>query len=93
MPQQTQSCHQLLLDADVDVFSEIDFSVNEELHTLSFAYIIDTFTHASDESQKVFYLALQKALQTQEKEKSVQEFFESMGQLLLMTQLSKNLEA
>jgi len=81
-----KKCKQLLTEHSVDIYSEIDFDVNDEIHTLSFIYIIDTFMLASDESQKVFSLALEKALKT--KEVKIENFFESMGQLLLMTQLS-----
>jgi hypothetical protein len=45
---------------------------------------------ASEESQLVFYAALQKALDA--KDMGVDKFFEGMGQLLLMTHLSKNIE-
>lgn len=84
-----QKCKQLLTEHNIDIYSEIDFDVNSKIHTLSFVYIIDTFMLASDESKEVFYLALKKALDT--KETSVKKFFESMGQLLLMTHLSKKI--
>jgi hypothetical protein len=81
-----QKCKQLLIEQNVDIFSEIDFDVNGKVHTLSFEYIIDTFMKASDESQLVFLTALQKA--TEAKEMGIDKFFEGMGQLLLMTHLS-----
>jgi len=81
-----ERCKQMLLDENIDISSKIDFDVNGEVHTLSFEYIIDTFMQASDESKEVFLLALEKAIDT--KDVRVDIFFESMGQLLLMTHLS-----
>ena len=86
----TQKCKQVLTENSIDIYSEIDFDVNGKIHTLSFSYIIDTFMQASDDSKEVFYQALKTALNT--KEEKVENFFESMGQLLLMTHLSKNLD-
>ena len=90
---EAQKCKKLLLDANIDAFSQIDFSVNDEVHTLNFEYIIDTFMQASQESQEVFTSALIIALDVKEKEKSVETFFEGMGQLLLMTHLSEKIDA
>jgi len=82
----SDECKKILLEENIDIFSEIDFDVNSKMHTLSFEYIVDTFMQASDESQLVFLAALKKALQTDEM--GVEKFFEGMGQLLLMTHLS-----
>jgi hypothetical protein len=88
MNEVSNACKKLLLEENVDVFSEIDFDVNGKLHTFSFEYIIDTFMQASEESQLVFLAALKKAVNA--KETGVDKFFEGMGQLLLMTHLSEN---
>ena len=85
-----QECKKLLTQNHIDIFSEIDFKVNQKVHTLSFAYIIDTYMQASQESQLVFLAALQKALG--EDNMGVEKFFEGMGQLLLMTHLSEKFE-
>ena len=84
-----EACKHLLLTNNIDIFSEIDFDVNGSVHTLSFEYITDTFMQASKESQNLFYAALKKALQADAV--GVEKFFEGMGQLLLMTHLSKKL--
>ncbi len=84
-----QQCKDLLIDENIDANSTIDFDVNGEVHTLTFSYIIDTFMQASEESQEVFLIALKKALNAQNM--GADKFFEGMGQLLLMTQLSKKL--
>ena len=83
-------CKKLLLEENIDAFSSIDFDVNGEVHTMTFEYIIDTFMKASQESQLVFFSALQKAMKAQDM--GVDKFFEGMGQLLLMTHLSAKIE-
>lgn len=83
-------CKKLLLDKNIDSFSEIDFDVNGKKHTMNFEYIIDTYMQASDESQLVFLTTLQKVIKA--KGVGVDSFFEGMGQLLLMTHLSKKFE-
>ena len=87
----SDECKKVLLEENIDIFSEIDFDVNATVHTLSFEYIVDTFMQASDESQLFFLAALKKALKTDEM--GVEKFFEGMGQLLLMTHLSEKFEA
>ncbi|EQB39159.1 hypothetical protein M947_08365 [Sulfurimonas hongkongensis] len=85
-----QKCKQILIDEGIDETSTIDFEVNEKIHTLSFTYIIETFMSASEESRLVFYSALKKSVDA--KDMGVDRFFEGMGQLLLMTHLSKKIE-
>ncbi|MFA6192807.1 MAG: hypothetical protein WC665_10695 [Sulfurimonas sp.] len=82
-------CKKLLIQEGIDINSEVDFDVNGKVHTLSFLYIIETFMKASSESQTVFFTALEKSLDA--KETGVDRFFESMGQLLLMTHLSEKI--
>lgn len=86
-----QECQELLEAQNIDSNSEIDFDVNGELHTLSYAYITDTFMQASEESKLVFLRALQKAIEAENM--GVEKFFEGMGQLLLMTHLSEKFDA
>lgn len=81
-----QQCHELLTQKGIDINSEIDFDVNGNIHTLSFKYIIDTFMQSSDNSKPVFLEALKTAIDANET--GVEQFFESMGQLLLMSHLS-----
>ena len=85
-----QECQELLEAQNIDSNSEIDFDVNGELHTLSYAYITDTFMQASEESRLVFLRALQKAIEAENM--GVEKFFEGMGQLLLMTHLSEKFD-
>jgi len=86
----SEECKKLLLQENIDAFSNIDFDVNGEVYPMTFEYIIDTYMQASDESQLVFFSALQKAIAAQDM--GVEKFFEGMGQLLLMTHLSDKIE-
>jgi len=86
----SQQCKKLLLEENIDTASSIDFDVNGEVHTMTFEYIIDTYMQASEESQLVFLAALQKAMDA--KDMGVDNFFEGMGQLLLMTHLSSKID-
>ena len=85
-----KKCQKLLKEEGIDINSEIDFDVNDKMHTLSFKYIIETFMKASKESQLVFLTALKKSIDA--KDMGVDRFFEGMGQLLLMTHLSDKIE-
>jgi len=82
-------CKKILTEQNIDIFSEIDFDVNGELHTLSFEYIINSFMKASEESQLIFLAALRKAVAVENI--GINKFFEGMGQLLLMTHLSEKI--
>jgi len=85
-----QECLDILKKEGVNPASEIDFDVNGEVHSLSLEYIIDTYMLASQESKLVFVEALKKA--TNAKDIGLDNFFESMGQLLLMTHLSQKFD-
>lgn len=80
----------LLEENGIDINTSIDFDVNGKVHTLSYKYTLRTYMLASQESQLVFYTAMQKALQN--KEMGAEKFFEGMGQLLLMSHLSEKFQ-
>lgn len=79
--------NRLLEQNNIDLESNIDFDVNGVCHTLSFKEIIESYMQASDESQLVFYAALQKAMHAEKM--GAESFFEGIGKLLLMSQLSE----
>jgi hypothetical protein len=85
-----EECFEVLKGKGINPISTIDFDVNGELHSLSFEWIIDTYTQASVESKLVFLTALKKAVTADNM--GIEKFFEGMGQLILMTHLSKNIE-
>lgn len=82
-------CIDILEKNGLSLDSAIDFEVNEKPYSLSFEFIIDSFMSASDESQAAFTTALEKAAVS---ENGIERFFQAMGQLLLMTHLSRNIE-
>ena len=85
-----KACRDILRQQRINSQSNIDFEVNGEIMSLTLDYIIDAYMQASKESQLVFYAALEKSLDA--KEMGVEKFFEGMGQLLLMTQLSEKFQ-
>ena len=91
MSETKQKCIDFLEEHNINLDSEIDFNVNGEVHTLSFRYITNAFMMASEESQLVFLTALEKSTNSRDG-MGIERFFEGMGQLLLLTHLSKNIE-
>lgn len=80
-------CKALLSGQGINPASTVEFDVNGEGYALSFQEIITTYMQASEEAQLVFVAALRKAMETGNM--GIQEFFEGMGQLLLLTYLSE----
>ena len=85
-----QKCKDILKQEGIDINSTIDFSVNSQVYSFTFEYIIETFMQSSQANQEVFLEALKKSLNT--KEMKVEAFFEKMGELLLLTHLSNKIE-
>jgi hypothetical protein len=81
-----RECIKLVEAQGVNSQSSIDFEINGEMMHLTLAYIIDTYMQASQESQLVFLRTLQKSSNSAQE---IQFFFEGMGKLLLMSQLSE----
>jgi hypothetical protein len=81
-----QECKNIVQNQGINLQSSIDFEVNGEIMSLTLEYILETYMQASQESQLVFLRALQKSSQTPQ---DIQSFFEGMGKLLLMSQLSE----
>jgi len=90
MNKTTNECKRLLLDANVLSDSNIEFNVNGETYTMTFEYIIDTFMQASQDSQQFFLEAMKQSINADIT--GIDQFFESMGELLLRTHLSENIE-
>ncbi len=85
-----EKCKSIIKREGINLQSSIDYDVNGEVHTLSIESIIDSFMEASDDSKEIFFEALKTSLDT--KENGINDFFENMGQLLLMTHLSNKFE-
>lgn len=86
-----EECLNILKDAGINPASEIDFDVNGEIKSLSLQYIIDTYMLASQESRLVFLTALKKSLTKDTL--GIDQFFEGMGKLLLMSHLSSKFDS
>jgi hypothetical protein len=81
---------ELLLQHGINPASSIEYDVNGSLHVMSLQDIAQQFMSASSESQEIFVMALQKALE--DGKSGVQIYFEKMGELLLMSSLSEKFE-
>ncbi len=79
-----------LLEHHINPASTIEYDVNGEIHVLSLEEIAQEYMKASNASQTIFLEALDKALH--EGKSGIQSYFEKMGQLLLMSTLSKTFE-
>jgi len=81
-----QECKKIIKNEGINLQSVIEYDVNGEIHSLTIESIVDSYMEASKESQEIFLSALKTSLET--KENKLGDFFENMGQLLLMTHLS-----
>jgi len=81
-----QKCKKIIKNEGINLQSVIEYDVNGEIHSLTIESIVDSYMEASKESQEIFLNALKTSLET--KENKLGDFFENMGQLLLMTHLS-----
>lgn len=79
-----QKCKQLLLDHNINPASSIEYEINEEIHTLTLEWIIEAFLKT--EKKALFIELFEKALQRSDAE--IEQFFQQMGQLILMSSLS-----
>jgi len=71
----------------IDLDSHIEYEVNKKPYTLTYRFIIESYMQASQESQLVFLSALRKSQKAGQM--GIEKFFEGMGQLLLLSTLSK----
>lgn len=85
-----QECKDIIKREGINLQSNIEYNVNEEIHTLTIEWIIDAYMQASVEMHQVFLDALKLSLEA--KGMGIDKFFEDMGQLILMTHLSSKLE-
>lgn len=80
----------ILLDKGINPASTIEYDVNGSLHVMSLQEIAEQFMSASSESQEIFVLALEKSLE--QGKSGAQNYFEKIGELLLMSRLSEKFE-
>ena len=85
-----QQCKDIIKREGINLKSTIDYDINGEVTSLTIEWIIDSFMQASEEQHQIFLDALKLSLEA--KGMGIDNFFENMGQLLLMTHLSDKLE-
>ena len=78
-------CKESLLQRGINPASSVDYDINNELHTLSLEAIIEAFLQTE---KKEFFVELFNKALTQS-DADIETFFQQMGQLLLMSSLSK----
>jgi len=84
-----EECKQLLLDKKINPVSSIEYEINGKIHTLTLEWIITAYLKT--EKKELFVGLFEKALQGSDAD--IELFFQQMGQLILMTSLSKQAEA
>lgn len=77
----------LLVMQGISLDSSVEYEVNSKTYTLTYRFIIESYMKASEESKLVFLTALKKAQAVGKA--GIENFFEKMGQLLLIGSLSK----
>jgi len=85
-----EQCKDIIKREGINLNSSIEYNINDEIHTLTIEWIIDSYMEASSETHQVFLDALKLSLEA--KGMGVDKFFENMGQLILMTHLSSKLD-
>ena len=83
-----RTCKDLLLQHKINPASHIEYEVNGELHSFTLEFIIKAYMEGSQETKEVFYHSLKSVLP--KGKPAVEPYFQKMGQLILMTSLSKN---
>ena len=84
-----QKCKQSLLDHNINPISSIEYDINGEIHTISLEWIIEAFLKT--EKKELFMELFKKVLKGSDSD--IEQFFQQMGQLILMSSLSEQVEA
>jgi len=79
-----EKCKQSLLDKNINPISSIEYDINGKTHVLSLEWIISAYLQT--EKKEFFIELFDKALEGSQDE--IELFFQQMGQLILMSQLS-----
>lgn len=84
-----KECKQSLLDHNINPISSIEYDINGEIHTLTLEWIIEAFLKT--EKKELFIELFKKVLQGSDAE--IEQFFQQMGQLILMSSLSDKVDS
>lgn len=79
-----EECKQSLLDHNINPISTIEYEINGGIHTLTLEWIIEAFLKT--EKKALFIELFERVLQKSDDE--IEQFFQQMGQLILMSSLS-----
>jgi len=79
-----EKCKQSLLDKNINPISSIEYDINGKIHVLSLEWIISAYLQT--EKKEFFIELFNKALEGSQND--IELFFQQMGQLILMSQLS-----
>ena len=80
-----QKCKASLLERNINPASSIEYDINGEIHTLSLEWIIEAYLKT--EKKEFFIELFEKVLQGSDAD--IEQFFQQMGQLILLSSLSK----
>lgn len=84
-----EECKQSLLDHNINPISTIEYDINGEIHTLTLKWIIEAFLKT--EKKELFIKLFEEVLQKSDAE--IEQFFQQMGQLILMSSLSDKVDS
>ncbi|MDF1881301.1 hypothetical protein JHD50_08300 [Sulfurimonas sp. MAG313] len=79
-------CKQTLLDKKINPVSSIEYDINGKIHVLSLEWIIDAYLKTE---KKEYFIELFEQVAKGSKA-DIENFFQQMGQLVLMSSLSIN---
>ncbi len=79
----------LLLDYNVNPASIIEYEINNKVYKLTLEEIIDAYVASN--SSSMFKTSLDKVIRSNPA--NIKQYFEQMGKLLLMANLSDNIDA
>lgn len=80
-----QECKESLLDRNINPASSIEYEINTEPHTITLEWIISAYLQT--EKKELFITLFEKALKGNDAE--IEQFFQQMGQLVLMSSLTQ----
>ncbi len=80
-----QECKESLLEHDINPVSSVEYEINGEIYTLTLEWIIEAFLKT--EKRELFMELFHKVIQGSNSD--IEQFFQQMGQLILMSSLSQ----
>lgn len=85
--EQLETCKKILLGANVNPVSTIEYNINAKSYTVTLEWIIESYLLGSKETRELFTSSLKKMVAANPA--ALKEYFENMGKLILMASLSQ----